>query len=155
MPEIEVRVERLEPMCVASVRVISDNPEEEAWEIMKEWAEFKGYLEDSEAHPLFGFNNPNPKPGKKEYGYEYWIRVPFNTQAIGDIKIKEFPGGLYAVTTHDGLPNPGIWMNLWNWVKSSPYDWRKTNELEKANNPLAPPEAQTFDLYLPITNGRS
>ena len=41
-------------------------------------------------------------------------------------------------------------MSLWNWVQSSSYEWRKTNEIEKAHDPLASHDEMTFDLYPPI-----
>ena len=137
-------------MRVASFRVVSESPEHDAWEQLKSWANVRGYLEDLKEHPIFGFNNPNPSPDRKEYGYEFWIRIPPDTEAEDEIEIKDFPGGLYAVTTHKGFPNPEVWMSLWNWVQSSSYKWRKTNELEKPHNPLASHDEMTFDLYLPI-----
>lgn len=150
MTKLEVHIERLEPMRVASVRVISQTPERDAWEKMQIWAQSEGLFEDIESHPVFGFNNPPPKPDSKEYGYEFWIRVPPEIKTSGPIEIKDFPGGLYAVTTCQGLPNPQIWMSLWKWVKSSAYKWRKTHELEKPHNPLASEINMVFDLYLPV-----
>jgi len=41
-------------------------------------------------------------------------------------------------------------MSLWNWVQSSSYEWRKTNEIEKAHDPLASHDEMTFNLYPPI-----
>jgi DNA gyrase inhibitor GyrI len=150
MPDLEVRIEELEPMPVASVRVVSENPELDAWEKMRSWAEAKGLLGNTVEHPVYGFNNPSPSPGQKEYGYEFWIKVPPDTVTEGEIKIKSFAGGLYAVTTHRGFPNPEVWMSLWERVKSSPYRLRETNELEKPHDPLAAPEEMVFDLFLPI-----
>ena len=150
MSDLDVRIEELKPMRVASVRVVSESPEQDAWEKLKSWADAKGYLGNVEEYPVFGFNNPSPSPDRKEYGYEFWIRVPLDTESEGEIEIKDVPGGLYAVTTYKGLPNPEIWMRLWNWVQSSSYHWRKTNELEKPHDPLSPHDEMTFDLYLPI-----
>ncbi len=150
MPDLDVRIEELEPMRVASFRAVGECPENDAWEKLKSWAGARGYLGNVEEHPIFGFNNPNPSPGRKEYGYEFWIRVPSDTESEGEFEIKDFPGGRYAVTTHDGLPNPEVWKRLWDWVQSSRYEWRKTNELEKAHDPTAPHDEMVFDLYLPI-----
>ncbi len=61
MSDLDVRIEELEPMRVASVRAVSENPEHDAWEKLKSWADAKGYLENVEEHPIFGFNNPNPE----------------------------------------------------------------------------------------------
>ncbi len=155
MTDLDVRIVELDPMRIASVRAISKTPEKEAWETLRAWAEPKGLLEDIEKHPVFGFNNPNPSPDRKEYGYEFWIRIESDVEPEGDIEVKEFRGGLYAVTTCklQGDPRgsvPEIWMKLWEWVQSSQYEWRETHELEKLQNPDVPEEDIVLDLYLPI-----
>ena len=142
-------------MKIASVRAISETPEHDAWGKMYTWAEHKGLLSAPEKHPVFGFNNPNPSPDHKEYGYEFWIQINPDTDTEGDIELKDFDGGLYAVTTcklkGDPLGTvPEIWMKLWEWVQSSQYTWRNTHELEKQQDPLATEEDMVLDLYLPI-----
>ena len=122
---------------------------------MRSWVEPKGLLKDPQQHPVFGFNNPSPSFGQKAYGYEFWICVDPDTQPEDDIKIKDFPGGLYAVTSCklDGDPLgavPEIWRKLWEWVQSSEYQWRQDQELEKLQQPLAPLEDMILELYLPI-----
>lgn len=99
------------------------------------------------------FNNPSPSRERKEYGYEFWIRIPPEIGPEGEIDPKQFEGGLYAVTTCRGLAAIGeTWMKLWKWVQSGecPYKWRRTHELEKAHDPRAPVEDLVLDLYLPI-----
>lgn len=64
-------------------------------------------------------------------------------------------GGLYAVTRCKlcGDPEgsvPEVWKRLWDWVQASGYEWRRTHELEKPVDPLAPEEELVLDLYLPI-----
>ena len=88
MPDLEVRIEELEPMLVASVRVVSESPELDAWEKMSSWAGAKGLLGNTAEHPVYGFNNPSPSPGRKEYGYEFWIKVPDDIESEGEIEIK-------------------------------------------------------------------
>jgi len=39
---MNVRIEKLESMRVASVRAVGEHPEPEAWEKLKAWAEPKG-----------------------------------------------------------------------------------------------------------------
>jgi DNA gyrase inhibitor GyrI len=153
MPNLTVRIVKLEPMTVASCRVFSESPERQAWEQIRAWAEPKGLLDDLFKHPVFGFNNPNPTPESEEYGYEFWIGVEPGEKPEGNIVIKEFPGGLYAVTVCRllGEPNvPETWKLLWEWVKSSEYRWRQTHELEKSKNPMAPEDEIELELYLPI-----
>lgn len=161
MTDLEVRIVKLEPMRVASVRAISESPEGEAWERMRAWAEPKGLLDDIEKHPVFGFNNPNPSPDRKEYGYEFWIRVDPDTEPEGEIEVKDFAGGLYAVTTcnlqeelaseffqTEGFLEP--WKKIYDWVKSSQYRHGSHQGLEKAHDPGASPEDLVLDLYCPI-----
>ncbi len=161
MKDFKVKVVKLEPMHVASVRAFCTTPENDAWEKMRAWAEPKGLLEDLEKHPVFGFNNPSPSPDKKEYGYEFWIRVEPNLETEGDIKAKEFEGGLYAVTTcklkeeleSEFFHKEGYlesWKKLVDWVKESKYSYGKHQGLEKAHDPNATVEGLVLDLYCPI-----
>jgi DNA gyrase inhibitor GyrI/DNA-binding transcriptional ArsR family regulator len=159
--KLNVSVIELEPMRVASVRVISETPEHDAWEKMHTWAQPKGLLEDIERHPVFGFNNPNPSPDQKEYGYEFWIRVGPDTKPADDVKIKQFEGGLYAVTTcklkeeieSEFFQKAGYlesWKKIVDWVKTSKYKFGKHQALEKAHDPAAPEDELILDLYCPI-----
>ena len=150
MNALNVRIEKLEPMRVASVRVVSEHPETEAWDKLKGWAEPRGLLGNPRQHPVFGFNNPNPTTDRKEHGYEFWIRVGPEITSEGPVVVKEVVGGRFAVMTHRGYPNPQVWKQLWDWVQSSSYRWRKTHELERIHEPLAPEGEVVFDLYLPI-----
>jgi DNA gyrase inhibitor GyrI len=153
MSELEVRIERLEPMRMASVRVVSDTPERDAWEKLCEWAEPLGLLEDIEKNPVFGFNNPSPTPDRREYGYEFWICIDPDIKPEDEIQVIDFPGGLYAVTKCALLGDPNIletWKLLWEWILVSKYEHRRTHELEKPQNPLSPEEDLILDLYLPI-----
>lgn len=150
-----VRVENLRPMRVAVARGAGEAPESEAWEKLASWALSRGFLDNVEPYPVFGFNNPPPTPENPRHGYEFWMRVPPDTEEGDDIELEDFPGGMYAVVTHDGLPDPDIWMSLWKWVQASRYEWRQTHELEKPHDPLAPADETTFDLYLPISEPKS
>jgi DNA gyrase inhibitor GyrI/DNA-binding HxlR family transcriptional regulator len=161
MKELEVEIVKLEPMRVASVRATSTTPERDAWERMRSWAEPRGLLEDIGKHPVFGFNSPNPSPGQKEYGYEFWIRVEPDTQPSGNVELKKFQGGLYAVTTcklkeeleSEFFKKEGYlksWKNIVDWVKSSRYKFGKHQCLEKAHEPVASEEELILDLYCPV-----
>jgi DNA gyrase inhibitor GyrI len=153
MPDLNVRIVKLDPMTVASSRALGESPERQAWDQLSAWAEKKGLLDDIVKHPVFGFNNPNPTPGSKEYGYEFWISVDPSEKPEGNIEIKRFPGGLYAVCDCKLFGEPSVpetWNMLWEWIQSSKYSWRKTHELEKSKNPLAPEHEMELELYLPI-----
>jgi len=161
MKEFEVKIVKLEPMRVVGVRAISTTPERDAWEKMRSWAEPRGLLEDIDKHPVFGFNNPDPSPSRKEYGYEFWIRVGPDIMPEGDVEIKKFQGGLYAVTTcklkeeleSEFFKKEGYlesWKTIVDWVKSSKYKFGKHQCLEKAHEPGASEEDLILDLYCPI-----
>jgi hypothetical protein len=106
MNEFKVRLVKLEPLRVASVHGFGQSPEDEAWQKLMAWAKPKGYLDDKEHHRIFGFNNPNPSPGSPNYGYEFWMVVGPEVQPEGEVEIKEFPGGLYAVARCDVQGDP-------------------------------------------------
>lgn len=161
MSDLEVRIVRLEPMRVVSFHTISKSPEVDAWEIMSKWAKPKGLLDDPENHPLFGFNNPNPSKGKKEYGYEYWIKVNPLFETEDDIEVIDYKGGLFAVTKCDlraelkseFFKNEGYlesWRKLCNWIKSSKYDFGNSPCFEHHLDPRINPDQWIFDLYYPI-----
>ncbi|MFX1507255.1 MAG: GyrI-like domain-containing protein [Promethearchaeota archaeon] len=154
--DLDVRIVTLEPMRVASVQAISKSPEHEAWVEMQTWANKQGLLDDIKKHPVFGFNNPDPSPDKEEYGYEFWIKIPPEIQPEGNIKVREFKGGLYAVTTTRLIIDPEVdvipaWKKLAEWVeKSKTYEFGSHQLLEKQINPNSPPEELILDLYCPI-----
>lgn len=155
MSGITVRIEQLEPMRVASVRAISETPERDAWEKLQVWAEDQGLLEDPQANPVFGFNNPSPTRGGGIYGYEYWIRIGPEVATTGGIEVRDFPGGLYAVTTCKLFGDPSgtvmdVWKKLADWVTHHGHQWRKTHELERLHDPRVSGDEIVLDLYLPI-----
>ncbi len=158
---MDVRIEQLLPLRVASVRAVSEAPERDAWAKLRAWAEPRGLLEDLDTHPIFGFNNPNPSPERREYGYEFWIRIAPEDEAEGradpegDVELKDFPGGYYAVTTCrlQGDPRgsvPQIWRMLWDWVQASEFEWSGDHELERLHDPWAPEPEMMLDLFLPL-----
>jgi DNA gyrase inhibitor GyrI len=153
MTHPEVRIERLDPMRVACFRAVGETPERDAWAKLRAWADPQGLLDDPRTHPVFGFNSPNPKPGRKEYGYECWICIEPDTKPENDVEMLDFPGGLYAVTSRKlcgDPPLPVTWRKLWDWVRASSHKWRRTHELEHVRNPQAPEADLVLDLYLPI-----
>ena len=152
MSQSEVRIVHLEPMRVAGAHGFGESPEGEAWDKLLAWANPKGLLDDREAVRFFGFNNPNPSPGSPNYGYDQWMTVGPEVEGEGDVKILDFPGGLYAVTRCEGLSNIGeVWKRLVTWREDSPYKKAHHQWLEEYLSPLGvQPEEFVFDLYLPI-----
>ncbi len=151
--DLNVRIERLPRMWVASVVAVGEAPESEAWRLLREWAEPHGLLNDPAQHPVFGFNNPPPRPGHKEYGYELWLQVAQPEPGQTAVTFKEFEGGLFAVTACklQGTPDIGTaWRALFDWAQAAPHKWRRAQELEKVLDPNAPEADFVLELYLPI-----
>jgi DNA gyrase inhibitor GyrI len=157
MTEMHVHMVRLEPMRVASVCVVSATPERDAWSKLRAWAEPAGLLNDIRQYPVFGFNNPGPKPGAKKYGYEFWIRVDPDVEAGDGVHIKHVEGGLYAVTTCESAADiSATWKKLYDYMQAPrhSYKWRPGQELERPHNPRAAEDRMVFDLYLPVMERR-
>ena len=155
MSSLQVRIERLAPMRVASFRCFGETPERDAWARLRAWAEPQGLLEDVEQHPVFGFNNPNPSRDRKEYGYEFWIRIDPESEPEPGIEVKDFEGGLFAVATCKLLGDPAgtvpaVWQKLFDWAGANGYRWRDVHELERPVDPRAPEAELVLDLCLPV-----
>jgi DNA gyrase inhibitor GyrI len=154
MSELDVRIIKLEPLRVASAHAYSGSPERDAGAKLVAWAEPKGLLEDRKTHRVFGFNNPDPSPGSPNYGYEFWVVVGPDVEPEGEIKIKDFPGGLYAVTRCE-VKNPwedipSTWKRLAAWRENSKYRGAHNQWLEEHLSPLGSSEEFVLDLYMPI-----
>lgn len=150
----EVRIVDLPPMRVASAHGFGTNPEDEAARQIAGFAAAIGVDLKSRTIRTFGFNNPNPSPGSPNYGYEIWLPVGPDVRATGSIKVKDVPGGKYAVTRFTGLSNIGrVWKELVAWFEDSPYT-APPNWCQCLESPLTwgepDPEKWVFDLYLPI-----
>jgi AraC family transcriptional regulator len=162
MDQPDVRIVTIPPLRVARFHAYGEGPEMLAWEKLTAWAEPRGLLDYSEAHQIFGFNNPNPAPGSPAYGYEYWITVtPEETADIsGDpsddtsVEIITFPGGRYAVTRcvvqNPEADIPATWQKLVAWREQSAYGPGDHQWLERHIYVNRPGEVFDLDLYLPI-----
>jgi DNA gyrase inhibitor GyrI len=154
MSELNVRIVTLEPYCVASAYGFGANPEGIAWDKMNAFVKAKALNQDGQVHRYFGFNNPSPTPGSPNYGYEQWVTLSAETQAGDEIKIKEFSGGLYAVTRCQLRSIFDTWQALASWREQSQYQFGRHQWLEEV---LSAPtgageidESMELDLYLPI-----
>jgi DNA gyrase inhibitor GyrI len=148
-------------MKVASFRAVGPSPENDAWAMARAWAEPRGLLDDTERYPVYGFNSPDRGDAEGEYGYEFWIRVDPDFEPEGEVEVKAFEGGLYAVTacklmeeaTSDFFQEEGYlesWGRLDDWVKANQYRRGPHQSLEKPRDPLASQEDLVLDLHYPI-----
>lgn len=154
MDEIDVRIVRVEPQRVAASYGFGSGPEDIAWKKMDSFVQEKKLMEDGAVHRFFGFNNPSPTPGSPNYGYEQWVTIGPDVTPSGDIQIKDFEGGLYAVTRCQLQNITEVWHKLAIWREKSPYRAGSHQWLEECLKP--PINGQgieiTFelDLYIPI-----
>jgi len=154
MEELQVRITRLEPMHVATVRAYGQSPELAAWDKLITWAKPKGLLDEPGDRRIFGFNNPDPSSGTPNVGYGFWITggpaVPSDDVAT----VRDFPGGLYAVTRCQGAQTiTDTWHRLATWLENSPYQLGEHQWLEGHVGPVVMPqnvEELVLDLYAPI-----
>lgn len=154
MDELDVRIGTLEPLRVASFHAFGSGPELDAAAKLVAWAKPKGYLNNPEKHRIFGFNNPNPSVGSPNYGYEFWIQVDNNIEMEEGVSVKEFEGGLYAITRCHGIETiTATWMELAEWVENnSKYQYGTQEMLEEYVGPFPfeVSEDFTLDLYCSI-----
>lgn len=157
--KLDVRMVRLEPMRVAYAIGFGKEPEYLAWTALLTWARQKGLFPGREGggQRFFGFNNPSPTPGSPNYGYEQWLTVGPEAGAEGEVQIKDFSGGLYAVARCQGPENIyPTWKDLVVWGENSQYKMAAHQCLEEClspellNLPETPWEKVVFDLYLPV-----
>jgi DNA gyrase inhibitor GyrI len=152
MEELSVRIVRLAPMRVASAYGFGPSPEGIAWQNLLDWAKAGGLLDVAPAPRFFGFNNPSPSAGSPNYGYEQWMTVGPDVAGGAGVELKDFAGGLYAVTRCENLLTiTDTWHRLATWCEGSPYVMGQHQWLEESYTPdVARLEDYVFDLYLPI-----
>jgi DNA gyrase inhibitor GyrI len=151
MNELHIRIVKLEPMRAASTHGFGAGPEHKAWEKMRAFMQQKGYMNDLKAHRFFGFNNPDPSPGSPNYGYEQWITVTPDVEPEGDVRVKSYGGGLYAVAHCQLSHITETWKQLIVWREGSRYKPAHHQWLEECLTPFYEPEGDiAFDIYLPI-----
>lgn len=160
MTDIEVRIEELPSMRVATALGYGEAPEIEAWNTLLSWARRQGLVGELHEHRFFGFNHPGPGSGSPNYGYEQWMTVGPGAAASDDIEIKDFPGGMYAVTRCRFEHLVKTWQEFVAWREDSRYQYADDHCLEEVLTPwmLAAHSAgepvnlddAIFVLYLPV-----
>lgn len=158
MDNLDVRIEELGPVRVASALGYGPNPEELAGKKLREWARMNGLAKDLSQHRFFGFNNPGPSAGSPNYGYEQWMTVRSEAKPSHGVEIKECPGGSYAVKRCQLKSITAAWQELIAWREQSEHRPADGLCLEECLEPAffmfegssADPGDAAFDLYLPI-----
>jgi DNA gyrase inhibitor GyrI len=159
MSELQVEIVRLAPMQVVSFYGFGREPEFQAAARMLAWAEPRGLYDEGTAHRVFGFNNPSPTAGSPNYGYEFWLEMKDGEAGTaipevhgGDVELKSFDGGLYAVARCRGVAAvPDTWRQLVTWLEDSRYTMSHSQCLEQHTGRIdGDIEALEFALYQAI-----
>ena len=136
MDTTKISIKRLESIRVASVIAYGTEPEHEGIAKLEAWAEGLGIWDDP-TQRIFGFDNPIPSAGTPNHGYEFWLTVGPEVVESGEIRIKTFEGGLYAIALfeHDMSDPwhtiPAAWQELDEWVGKSAYHSARHTCLEQ------------------------
>ncbi|MCY3414796.1 MAG: effector binding domain-containing protein [Candidatus Heimdallarchaeota archaeon] len=152
-PEIHVDIVELPESKVIAVQVLGKEPETKAWKKMETWLKKNNF--NMNEIQIYGSNNPDPQPGKAEYGYEFYVPTTLNLQEDDTIKIKTMPGGTYAVhkceIKGDFEAIGKSWKALVKWVKDNDdYEFNGDYCYEHHPNPNAEPKDFVLNLYLPV-----
>jgi DNA gyrase inhibitor GyrI/DNA-binding transcriptional ArsR family regulator len=151
----EMKIVKLPKMRVVSFHVKeSKTPEEEAFGLLKAWAEPQGLFKKPAQHQVYGFNNPDPTKEKPTYGYEFWITVGEDFTVDESQSVKSLEGGLFAVMTCKGVENISTtWGELVKRIEDSEYNPTKTHQwLEHHLTPTVSDHNELLlELYAPIS----
>lgn len=150
---IEVKIVHLEPVRVASFPMYGPEPEDEGKQKVAAWMKQVGL--DPEKTRIFGFDTTGLSAASPNRGYEYWVELPAGFQA-GDVPVKQFSGGKYAVYRIPKFGNPwetipSSWQALVMWQEDSAHKMGKAQCLEHLIPMGDLPESECpMDLYLSI-----
>lgn len=104
-------------MRVTYFKAFSQHPEMEASGTLLPWVEQVGLVDEPDSVRRFRFNNLPPwdTPGPA-YGYESWITIPPKLNPSSEIRVKQFPGSLGALTSIERVSDIGAaWKYLYHW----------------------------------------
>lgn len=151
----EMKIVKLPKMRVVSFHVKeSKTPEDDAFNLLKAWADPQGLFNKPAQHQVYGFNNPNPTHEKPEYGYEFWITIDEEFAVEESQTVKTLEGGLYAVMTCKGVENiTPTWGELAKRIDNSDFNLTKDRLcLEHNLNPKVSGHTELLlELYAPIS----
>ncbi len=98
---VDVRIVDLKPTRVASVRHVGPYEEVgEAWNTLMKWGWPRMFLGKPECFGLC-YDDPEVTPAEK-IRYDACLEVGPKAREKGEVRIREIPGGTYAMTVHEG-----------------------------------------------------
>jgi effector-binding domain-containing protein len=117
---VELMLERLEEMRVATVQSQISNPEEKALEQILDFA-MDNNLDNKQGVRLFG-RNFYPFDPSEPQGYEYYLTLRGNINRSKGVIVRHMPEGLYATLRVRGLTNVSRgWYALFSMAESAGY----------------------------------
>ncbi len=156
----EIKIKSLEPMRIASYRVISKNPEEDVMTYMENWIAKNG-LDKQDRMRNFGFDVPVNEEQQKEglRGYEYWLTVPDTATESDGVKIKNIDADEYAVlritnpfsNPFDTIPKG--WERLKDWVMNGEYKTMSFQNRYWLEEVIVQEDSTYMDIYFPVKDG--
>jgi AraC family transcriptional regulator len=152
--ELDVKIVRLEPMRVACFNGYGPEPENLVFQKVRDYVRQKGLDRDANTHRFFGYNNPNPSAGSPNYGYDVLVTVDESVESEGEMRVFDFPGGLYAVLRFKPSSGEEIfptWQKFVAWQEKSRYRPARHQWLEEHIGDINKtfPDL-TMDLYMPV-----
>jgi DNA gyrase inhibitor GyrI len=143
-PELNVKIEKLEPMEVAIVMGKGEAPEKMAWDKLMTFTKSAKLKMDSKKHRIFGYDTRR--------GYSLVISGAEDMKVERDMVVRYHPGGTFATVTCKGVKNiPLTWKQLEEWQKTSGYKMVLALCLEEnLSAPGTPLDEMETKLYLPI-----
>jgi hypothetical protein len=160
-----IRLVDCPPLTVAATMLVDKSPEGPARQRLNEWAMRRGLLQNPGQWRYFGFNRRDLDRRGEGYGWEAWMSCPGDAQGDGQIEIKAFPGGKYAVFTQkpEEFFNGGwgrfmaalrLWQETYGWVDDPCGRWLEEYTMRTSTGPGVPKmEVTEFHLCAPV--GRS
>ncbi len=121
-----VHIEALPPMRVARFRAVGKEPEHMSTGYLKRWL-MDRRIRNPEAVRIFGFDVELSPAEQKQglRGYEVWATVPDSVGPGAGVRVRNVPGGLYAVLRVPAAlvdpyaRIPAGWRHLSEWVQRS------------------------------------
>lgn len=175
-PDIKV-LKDLRPMKVACYKFFGDNPENNAFSVMKDWVQKNGIRLNARtdtgesAYRIFGFNNPdpsNPEDQSETYGYEVCVTIDdqlFETledapfygakENYPHVMRKTLTGGRYAVVTVKREKEKDIgygimkaWQRFIKWMEVSKFIWGSNQQYLEEHLGFSDDDEHTGDVEL-------
>ena len=152
---MDVRIEKIEPIRVASVRHVGPYDDcDPAWQTLCTWAGPRGLFGPKTTVIGICYDDPEVTPPEK-LRYDASIIVDDTVEPEGEVNIQVIPGGDYAVVTHKG-PYTKLAETysqlLGEWAPQSGRVVKDAPSFDIYRNApdKTPPEELITDIYVPL-----